>query len=128
MEKDEDDDLRRGVTTVGPVYELVLTDFRLPDSDGLQVLSRVRQSQPDAEVILLTSFGSIPLAVEAIKQGAYDFVAKPVKRADLERIVTRALEPATNLSSPLRFALYALYNPLFRRESFKKQGLRLGLR
>lgn len=43
-------------------------------------------------------------------------------------ILTRALEPATNLSSPLRFGLYALYNPLFRRESFKKQGLRLGLR
>ena len=43
-------------------------------------------------------------------------------------IVHRALDPATNLSSPFRLALYALYNPVFRREAFKRQGMRLGLR
>jgi DNA-binding NtrC family response regulator len=66
-------------------YELVLTDFRLPDLDGLEVLARARAIRPEAEVVLFTGFGSIPLAVQAIKHGAYDFVTKPFKRADLER-------------------------------------------
>ena len=52
-------------------YELVLTDFRLPDLDGLDVLERARVVRPEAEVVLFTGFGSIPLAVEAIKRGAY---------------------------------------------------------
>jgi len=73
------------------VYELVLTDFRLPDMDGLDVLERARTLRPDSEVVLFTGFGSIPLAVEAIKRGAYDFITKPVKRADLERVVGRAI-------------------------------------
>jgi two-component system response regulator HydG len=76
----------------GQPYELVLTDFRLPDLDGLDVLERARGLRPGVEVVLFTGFGSIPLAVEAIKKGAYDFVTKPVKRADIERVVTRALE------------------------------------
>ncbi|MDO8835695.1 MAG: sigma-54 dependent transcriptional regulator [Vicinamibacterales bacterium] len=75
----------------GP-YELVLTDFRLPDLDGLDVLERARAIRPSAEVVLFTGFGSIPLAVEAIKRGAYDFITKPVKRADIERVVSRAIE------------------------------------
>jgi len=73
-------------------YELVLTDFRLPDLDGLEVIERARALRPEAELVLFTGFGSIPLAVQAIKRGAYDFVTKPFKRADLERVVTRALE------------------------------------
>ncbi len=73
-------------------YELVLTDFRLPDLDGLEVIERARALRPEAELVLFTGFGSIPLAVQAIKRGAYDFVTKPVKRADLERVVARALE------------------------------------
>jgi two-component system response regulator HydG len=73
-------------------YDLLLTDFRLPDLDGLEVLARARAIRPDLEVVLFTGFGSIPLAVQAIKLGAYDFVTKPFKRADLERVVTRALE------------------------------------
>jgi two-component system response regulator HydG len=73
-------------------FELVLTDFRLPDLDGLEVIERARQLRPEAELVLFTGFASIPLAVQAIKRGAYDFVTKPFKRADLERVVARALE------------------------------------
>ncbi|MEW5984525.1 MAG: sigma-54 dependent transcriptional regulator [Acidobacteriota bacterium] len=73
-------------------FDIVLTDFRLPDLDGLEVLERTRQMRPEAEVILFTGFGSIPLAVQAIKLGAYDFITKPVKRADLERVVARAID------------------------------------
>jgi len=73
-------------------YELLLTDFRLPDLDGLEVLARARAIRPDLEVVPFTGFGSIPLAVQAIKLGACDFVTKPFRRADLERVVPRALE------------------------------------
>jgi two-component system response regulator HydG len=73
-------------------YELVLTDFRLPDLDGLEVIERARALRPEAELVLFTGFASIPLAVQAIKLGAYDFVTKPFRRADLERVVARALE------------------------------------
>ncbi len=73
-------------------FDVVLTDFRLPDLDGLEVLERARAIRPDAEVVLFTGFGSIPLAVQAVKLGAYDFITKPVKRADLERVITRAIE------------------------------------
>ena len=73
-------------------FELVLTDYRLPDLDGLEVLARARALQPDAEVVVLTAFASFPLAVQAVKPGAYDFLQKPFKRADLERVVGRALE------------------------------------
>jgi two-component system response regulator HydG len=73
-------------------YEVVLTDVRLPDLDGFEVLARAKTLRPEAEVILFTGYGSIPLAVRAVKQGAYDFVSKPVKRADLERVISRAVE------------------------------------
>ena len=48
--------------------------------------------------------------------------------SSLPSIVRRALDRSTNMSSPTRFALYLMYNPLFRREAFKRQGLRLGTR
>jgi len=73
-------------------YDLVITDYTLPDADGLELLQRTRAAQPDAEVVMITAFGNIPLAVDAIKQGAYDFLAKPFKKAELEHAVSRALE------------------------------------
>ena len=78
--------LRRGE------YELVISDFRLPDRDGLELIRDVRDLRPDAEIILITAFANIPLAVDAIKRGAYDFLSKPFKRAELEVAVARALE------------------------------------
>ena len=73
-------------------YDLVVTDFKLPDLDGLEVMRRARRMRPDLEVVLMTAFANIPLAVDAIKQGAYDFISKPFKRAELERVVARAIE------------------------------------
>ena len=73
-------------------YDLMVTDFKLPDLDGIEVMRQARRVRPDIEVVLMTAFANIPLAVEAIKQGAYDFIPKPFKRAELERVVARALE------------------------------------
>jgi DNA-binding NtrC family response regulator len=72
--------------------DLVLLDLRLPGMDGLAVLKQLRARDPEARVILLTAHGSVPTAVEAIKAGAYEYLAKPVILSELKRVVDRALE------------------------------------
>ncbi|HUP63187.1 MAG TPA: sigma-54 dependent transcriptional regulator [Thermoanaerobaculia bacterium] len=62
----------------GRRYMAVLTDLRLPGADGIQVLRQAKESDPDCPVIVMTAFGTIENAVEAMKLGAYDFVQKPV--------------------------------------------------
>ena len=73
-------------------YQLLVTDFRLPDVDGLTLLRQVRAACPDCEVLVMTAYGNIPLAVEAVREGAWDFLTKPFKKAELEHAVTKALE------------------------------------
>lgn len=62
----------------GQMFDVVLTDFRLPEKSGLDLLREVRQMQPMAVVILMTAYADIKTAVTAIKQGAFEYVAKPV--------------------------------------------------
>jgi DNA-binding NtrC family response regulator len=62
----------------GQRYFAVLTDLRMPGADGIAVLRQVRESDPDCPVIVMTAFGTIENAVEAMKLGAFDFVQKPV--------------------------------------------------
>ena len=59
---------------------------------GIDVLKAVRTLDPDVEVVVMTAFGTVETAVEAMKEGAYDFVAKPLKRAHVVRVVRNALE------------------------------------
>lgn len=73
--------------------DICIADLRLPDTDGLQILRRVKERYPDCEVIVLTGYGDLATAVEALRLGAYDYLQKPV--LDLETIVntlSRALE------------------------------------
>ena len=72
--------------------DLVLSDLAMPGVDGLLLLRGLRDAQPDTPVILLTGRGSIPLAVGAIREGAWDFIEKPVEPARLKLAVERALE------------------------------------
>jgi len=67
-------------------WDVALLDFRLPDMNGLEVLSRMRQLQPEIPVILITAFGTIEMAVKAMKTGASDFLSKPV---DLDLLLVR---------------------------------------
>ena len=67
--------------------DLVLTDLMLPDGTGLEVLTASRESQPDAPVVVLTAFGTVTKAVEAMKRGATDFLEKPVELDDLLSLV-----------------------------------------
>ncbi len=76
----------------GSRYALVLTDLRLPGADGLQVLRTSRENDPDCPVIVMTAYGTIEQAVEAMKLGAYDFVQKPIDVDYLTLLVRRARE------------------------------------
>lgn len=65
-------------------FDLVITDLRLPDIDGLAVLDHVRETSPESFVLIMTAFASVESAVEALRRGAHDYVLKPLSLADLK--------------------------------------------
>jgi DNA-binding NtrC family response regulator len=73
-------------------YDLVLTDLKMPDADGLDVLSGVKEVDSDTSVIVMTAYGTIEDAVEAMRKGAFDFITKPFDSEHLCVLVNRALE------------------------------------
>jgi two-component system response regulator AtoC len=72
--------------------DVIVSDYMMPDMDGMQLLERVRTSQPAVPVILVTAHGSERLAVRALKQGAYDYLSKPFDNDELFFTVERAAE------------------------------------
>ena len=74
------------------VFDLVLTDLKMVGANGLDVLRAVKQRSPETEVIVITAYGTIETAVEAMKLGAYDYVTKPADPERLTHIVGKALE------------------------------------
>jgi two-component system response regulator HydG len=72
--------------------DLLIADLRLPGMDGLELLKRSKAAVPDIEVLLVTGHGSVEIAVEAMKEGAYDFIPKPIRKANLLRAVERTAE------------------------------------
>jgi len=73
-------------------YDVVVTDLRLGDQDGMDVLRDVRELQPGTEVLVITGYGSVDTAVMAMKEGAYDYLTKPVNPENLVHILHKALE------------------------------------
>ncbi len=73
-------------------YDLCLTDMRLPDGDGLELVEWMQQEVPDTPVAVITAHGSVETAVKALKIGAFDFVSKPLDLNDLRKLVTAALK------------------------------------
>ncbi|NIP43539.1 MAG: sigma-54-dependent Fis family transcriptional regulator [candidate division Zixibacteria bacterium] len=73
-------------------YDVVLTDLKMPDMDGISVLSAVKEENPDASVIVMTAYGTIETAVEAMKRGAFDFLTKPFDTDHLNVLIKRAME------------------------------------
>ena len=72
--------------------EIVLLDLRLPGMGGLDVLKAIRERSPSTDVIMLTGHGSIDTAIESMRMGAFDFVAKPCPLEELQVRIERALE------------------------------------
>jgi two-component system, NtrC family, response regulator AtoC len=83
--------------------DLVLTDIRMGAVDGLTVLREFKRMNPDTAVVVLTSFGSLEGAIEAIKQGAYDYLAKPFKKEDIKLVVRRSLDHCRLVRENARF-------------------------
>jgi FixJ family two-component response regulator len=73
-------------------YGLMLLDLRMPGLDGMEVLRQVSQKQPEIKIIIITAYGSIDLAVEAMKLGAVDFLQKPFDTGQVREMVSRILE------------------------------------
>ncbi len=76
-------------------FDLCLTDMRLPDGDGLQLVEFIQQQQPDLPVAVITAHGSMETAIQALKVGAFDFVSKPVDLTVLRNLVNSALKLAS---------------------------------
>ena len=96
-------------------FDAVLTDIRMPEADGFQVLRAVKDASPATEVVLMTAYATVQDAVEAIKQGAYDYLQKPFDPDAAALVVARAVErkqlreQAANLRKELD-GVYVLHN------------------
>jgi len=83
--------------------DIVLTDIRMGTVDGLTVLREFKQFSPDTSIVLLTSFGSLEGAIEGIKQGAFDYLAKPFRKEEIKLVVQRALDHCRLVRENARF-------------------------
>jgi two-component system response regulator HydG len=75
-----------------PEVSVMVTDLMMPGLDGQGLLRTARAMRPDVEVVLMTAYGTVETAVDAMREGAYDFITKPLKRQSLIRAVQKALE------------------------------------
>ena len=76
-------------------YDVILTDFKMPKATGMDVLRNSREKMPDCKVIIMTAYGTIENAVEAMKIGAFDYITKPFSVEEILLVVKRALELIT---------------------------------
>ena len=73
-------------------FDIVLTDYKMEKVSGLEILERCKSLYPDTAVIMITAYATIPSAVETMKKGAYDYIAKPFKLDEVRKVVASALE------------------------------------
>ena len=99
----------------GGAFDLVLTDLMMPGMTGIDLLRQVKEEWPDTEVIVITGYGTVKTAVDALKYGAYDYIEKPFTPEALQHVVERCLEKKRLLFENIRLrqevgALYSLEN------------------
>ena len=73
-------------------FDIIITDVRMGDKDGMEVLRSFKKTSPKTTVIMITAFGSIETAIEAIRKGAFDYISKPFKLEEIKITIRRALE------------------------------------
>ncbi len=84
------------------IFDLVLADIKMPGMDGLELLELIKRTTPDQTVVMMTAYGSIEAAVEAVKNGAYDFITKPFDHDALVVRLEKALERSHLLKENIR--------------------------
>jgi two-component system response regulator AtoC len=84
------------------VFELVILDLRMPDLDGLTVLARLRASEPDQTVVMITAYASVETALTAMKQGAFDYIGKPFQEEEILVVVAKGVERSRMLADNRR--------------------------
>lgn len=77
-------------------FDIVITDVRLPGKNGLELIKEVKEMKPYIKSIVITAYPSVELAVETMKQGAVDYLTKPVRAEDLERLIWQVLRKQNN--------------------------------
>ncbi len=84
-------------------FELIITDLKMPQMDGLELLKRAKKISPDIVVIMITAFGTLQTAVEAMKQGAYDYIIKPFELDEITMVVSKALQVHKEIKKEAKF-------------------------
>jgi DNA-binding NtrC family response regulator len=84
------------------VFDIVVTDVRMDEVDGLQMLDHVKQKSANTAVIVITGYAMVALAREAMAKGAFDFISKPFKPDDIRRVILKAAQAA---GSPLDYQI-----------------------
>jgi two-component system response regulator HydG len=82
----------------GQNFDVILTDLRLPDYDGIQLLSDIKSSNPSTAVIVMTGYAEVGSAVQAMKKGAFDYISKPFTPENIVAIIEKAIKNKENLS------------------------------
>jgi two-component system response regulator AtoC len=111
-------DGNEAIEHIGEV-DVVITDLRMPGKDGMEVLRTASRNHPHVPVIMITAYGSVGQAVEAIKAGAFDYIEKPFEQDSIRTIVEKAIGQAVANRSAPRSALYPTGDP----ESRGRYGL-----
>lgn len=89
----EADSGKKGVQVASTnIVDVVLTDYKMPDKNGMELLKEIKQNNPETVVIVMTAFGTIENAVEAMRLGAYDYLTKPIELDELDLLLQRIIE------------------------------------
>lgn len=75
-------------------FDIVVTDLKMEGMDGMEVLERVKEKNPDTKVIIITGYAQLDTASEAFRKGVFDFIAKPFRLDELKRVIVRAMTGA----------------------------------
>jgi len=99
----------------GESFDLMLVDLKMPDISGLDVISAIKEEQPDAMIIMITGYSAVDSAVRALKTGAFDYIPKPFTPGEISVVVESALETKNRLAKEKQEqeAFYRLYREAF---------------
>ena len=84
--------------------DVVITDMKMPGMDGMEFMEHIRQRQPDLPIIIMTAFGSVEKAVEAMRKGAFDYILKPFKNEELKLTIAKAIDHYHLITQNRQFA------------------------